>query len=79
MRLIDADELKKCAISCEIHNGALTDLCVPLYQIDNAPTVELQMGRMTNGIVIPIERPTGECSNCDYRKFIDNAPTIKRD
>lgn len=41
MRLIDADELKKCAIPCEIHNGALTDLCVPLYQIDNAPTVLL--------------------------------------
>lgn len=39
-RLIDADELKKCAIPCEIHNGALTDLCVPLYQINNAPTVE---------------------------------------
>lgn len=39
MRLIDADELKKCAIPCEIHNGASTDLCVPLYQIDNAPTV----------------------------------------
>ena len=39
MRLIDADALKKCAIPCEIHNGALTDLCVPLYQIDNAPTV----------------------------------------
>ena len=41
MRLIDADELKKCAIPCEINNGALTDLCVPLYQIDNAPTVPL--------------------------------------
>ena len=40
MRLIDADKLKKCAIPCQIHNGALTDLCVPLYQIDNAPTVE---------------------------------------
>lgn len=39
MRAVDADELKKCAIPCEIHNGALTDLCVPLYQIDNAPTV----------------------------------------
>lgn len=46
MRAVDADELKKCAIPCEIHNGALTDLCVPLYQIDNAPTVE--------------ERPQGE-------------------
>jgi hypothetical protein len=40
MRLIDADELRKCTIPCQIHNGALTDLCVPLYQIDNAPTVE---------------------------------------
>lgn len=44
MRLIDADELKKCAIPCEIHNGALTDLCVPLYQINNAPTVERPQG-----------------------------------
>lgn len=41
MRLIDADNLKKCAIPCEIHNGALTDLCVPLYQVDNAPTVDM--------------------------------------
>ena len=40
MRLIDADELTKCAIPCQIHNGALTDLCVPLYQIDNAPPAE---------------------------------------
>lgn len=38
--LISRTELKKCAIPCEIHNGALTELCVPLYQIDNAPTVE---------------------------------------
>jgi len=41
MRLIDADKLKECAIACNIHNGTLTDLCVPLYQIDNAPTVEV--------------------------------------
>lgn len=41
MRLVDADELRKCATPCQIHNGALTDLCVPLYQIDNAPTVPL--------------------------------------
>ena len=40
MRLIDADALRKCAIPCAIHNGALTDMCVPLYQIDNAPTVD---------------------------------------
>jgi len=46
MRLIDADKLKECAIACNIHNGTLTDLCVPLYQINNAPTVE--------------ERPKGE-------------------
>ena len=39
MRLGDLDELKKYAMPCEIHNGALTELCVPLYQIDNAPTV----------------------------------------
>ena len=38
--LISRSELKKCAIPCEIHNGALTDLCVTLYQIDNAPTVK---------------------------------------
>ena len=42
----------------------------------NSPTVELQMGRMVNGVVIPIERLPGEwidingdgslwkCSNC---------------
>lgn len=39
--LISREALKKCAIPCEIHNGALTDLCVPLYQIDNAPTVNI--------------------------------------
>lgn len=38
--LISREALKKLAIPCEIHNGALTDMCVPLYQIDNAPTVE---------------------------------------
>ena len=41
VRLIDADELKKCAIPCELHNGSLTELCVPLYQIDSAPTVNI--------------------------------------
>lgn len=39
--LISRTELKKCAIPCQINNGALTDLCVPLYQIDNTPTVEI--------------------------------------
>ena len=42
--LISRTELKKCAIPCQINNGALTDLCVPLYQIDNAPTVEAYTG-----------------------------------
>lgn len=31
---------------------------------DNAPTVELQMGRMTNGVIIPIKRPQGEWNKC---------------
>ena len=44
IRLVDANALKKCAIPCQIHNGALTDLCIPLYQIDNAPTVEPKQG-----------------------------------
>ena len=57
MRLIDADELKKCAIPCELHNGALTDLCIPLYQINSAPTVE--------------EKPHGKwllCEDSDFSK-----------
>lgn len=82
MRLIDADELKKCAIPCEIHNGALTDLCVPLYQIDNAPTVELFCAYLSDGEVrqpcvespCEHERPQGKWLNdrvafhftCDY-------------
>jgi hypothetical protein len=71
MRLIDADELKKCAIPCEIHNGALTDLCVPLYQIENALTVEIPN---YSGQVVPDmfqgwrceERPQGEWK---FKKF----------
>ena len=61
MRLIDADALRKCAIPCEIHNGALTDLCVPLCQIDNAPTVHY----LTN------------CQNCksDYSRGYDDGYT----
>ena len=61
MRLIDADELKKCAIPCEIHNGALTDLCVPLYQIDNAPTV-IWCSETPEGLPLMDlrERPQGE-------------------
>lgn len=80
MKLIDGDALKKCAIPCQIHNGTLTDLCVPLYQIDNAPTVEPDMDFAkecyTNGYEDGKNaRPQGEwdyeqvafygvCSNC---------------
>ena len=70
MRLIDADALKKCAIPCEIHNGALTDLCVPLYQIDNAPTIKdrsleiaqksIELGRKVGQLECNLERPQGE-------------------
>lgn len=62
-RLIDADALKKAfedctgECSCCIHNTNDFNYC---GLIDNAPTVELRMGRMTNGVIIPIERPQGE-------------------
>ena len=58
--LISREALKKFAIPCDIHNGALTDLCVPLYQIDNAPTVVV--GYLTN------------CQNCvsDYSRGYDD-------
>lgn len=67
MRLIDADELKKCAIPCEIHNGALTDLCVPLYQIDNAPTVERPQGEW----IIDDWSKIIECNKCRGQAPID--------
>lgn len=78
MRLGDLDALKsqlgKSTVTIIGYGKAV--FLDKIYEIiDNAPTVELQMGRMTNGIVIPIERPTGEwiydeklcnwkCSNC---------------
>ncbi len=55
VRLIDANALEKTAIPCEIHNGALTELCVPLYQIRNAPTLPNPCGNPCNFV-----RPTGE-------------------
>lgn len=77
MRLINADELRKCAIHCEIHNGALTDLCVPLYQIDSAPIVDAYTIEDVRDLIGLLEkRPTGEwvtddagnitCSNCGF-------------
>ena len=56
MRLIDADELRKCAIPCEIHNGASTDLCVPLYQIDNAQTI-IWCSKTSEGLPLMDLRP----------------------
>ena len=73
MRLIDADELKKCAIPCEIHNGALTDLCVPLYQIDNTPTVEPDeiQAIMKDYLVFRCE-PQGKCKTCkNYQPYYE--------
>lgn len=73
MRLIDADELKKCAIPCEIHNGALTDMCVPLYQVDNAPTVKPYCyfcGQKEHGQTV--ERPKGEWIIVKDEKYGDN-------
>jgi hypothetical protein len=78
MRLIDADELRKCAIPCEIHNGALTDLCVPLYQIDNAPTVsERPQGEWVGGDQITYYggltvSGCWHCSNCGALAGVEN-------
>ena len=64
VRLIDANALEKTAIPCEIHNGASTELCVPLYQIRNAPTLPNPCGNPCNFTI-----PTGKwvddkCSVC---------------
>lgn len=70
MRLIDADELKE-DLRQYFTDGVLDGVSAKLafhqimHDIDNAPTVELHMGRMTNGIVIPIERPQGEWARHD--------------
>ena len=62
MRLIDADELERVAV---IVDGRLV---VYLTDIHNAPTVELQMGRMTNGYVIPVSSvsETNTCTNIAF-------------
>ena len=79
-RLIDANALKECAIPCQIHNGALTDLCIPLYQIDNAQTVELteeqaidklhETGWLVKHDKEMTERPKGDTTDsCDMNFF----------
>ena len=66
MRTIDADALKKCAIPCQIHNGALTELCLPVYQIDNAPTVPNEYMRGYEAAEREYKRPQGEWVKDDY-------------
>lgn len=77
MRLIDADALLESLKKTDRYFMLKAD-------IDNAPTVELRMGRMTNGVIIPIKRPQGEwittrtmlhdgdpyCSICDEENII---------
>lgn len=64
-----------CCHNCKIcRNFRNEDSFYKCALIDNAPTVELLMGRMTNGVIIPIEKSEGEwiqdelhnvvCSNC---------------
>lgn len=65
MRLIDADELKK--LFPDEGEGSWTYNITAKSYIDNAPTVELRMGRMINGTIVPIERPTGEWIPVKYR------------
>lgn len=74
MRTIDADELKKCAIPCEIHNGSLTDLCVPLYQIDNAPTVELKQKERPQGKWVGNAFNEHHCNRCGHPALWEEEP-----
>lgn len=89
-RIIDAEALKKALINAHINMVLTFDIstfnCV-MNTIDNAPTVELLIARGTNGVVIPMTRPTGkwidhgytqyglhiyECSLCATRLFVDD-------
>ena len=72
-------------ISREALKKEINNLAIPIYEkmvlkaIDNAPTVELFCSYLSDGEVrqpcveapCEHERPTGECSNCDYRKFTE--------
>ena len=70
MRLIDADNLR-------IHISELmlvysdTELdCEILNAIDNAPTVELVMSRMSNGVLIPLRLPGEWIKKVDDAGFV---------
>jgi len=71
VRLIDANALENAAIPCEIHNGASTELCVPLYQIRNAPTVTPDMAQVLayESGKASADRPTGNWIKCDFHDF----------
>jgi len=72
--LISREALKKCAIPCEIHQGSLTELCVPLYQIDNAPTVDAYTIEDVRDLIGLLEkRPKGEWKLIERKPFIDIA------
>jgi len=60
MRLGDLDDLKvHISELMLVYSGEELDNTI-LNAIDNAPTVELLIGRMVNGVIIPIKRPQGE-------------------
>lgn len=67
MRLIDADTLKeKIEIECNNNVGSYCDgLLGAEILIDNTPTIDFYMARGTNGVVIPMTRPTGEWERHD--------------
>lgn len=87
MRLIDADALLNSGFPT-IYHTEFGDEVINTDDIRNAPTVELHMGRMIDGNIIPIERPTGhwinhyddlfpeesteECSICHQEQSIGN-------
>ena len=85
VRLIDANALEKMAIPCEIHNGALTELCVPLYQIRTAPTVDIteeqaidklhETGWMQKHDKEMTERTTGKECELFKRAFLNAVET----
>ena len=61
--LISREALKKVIAEWKYH-GFYDKL---IEVIDNAPTVELQMGRMVNGVIIPIEKSQSKWIPVDER------------
>ena len=57
--LISRSALKEKLTLIKLYGGVYCK-AITEKDIDDAPTVELRMGRMTNGIIIPAEKPKGE-------------------